>query len=433
VVRAVAAMIAVGMALNAAVPASGVVQDPGTTTLGSLSSSREPGNSESWGPALSADGRYLVFASFASNLVPRDTNDEDVFIRDLQTGTTERVSVADNGDQGNSLSSGASVSRDGRYVVFQSAASNLVPGDTNVDSDVFLRDRSAGTTEIVSVDSTGTHANGPSFDASISADGRYVVFESSASNLVDADNNGSVDVFVRDLSTGTTSLVSVDGREVQSAGFSGDASVSAHGRYVAFWSAGRLVRADTNRVRDVFVRDRLTGTTERVSVNSQEAEAGRVSARPVMSSTGRYVAFVSAAANLVPGDTNRVADVFVRDREAGTTRRASVSSREGQTGTWSDSPAISANGRYVAFQSLAPNLVAGDANGMADVFLRDRGMGTTTLLSVNSREALGNAGSADPAISDNGRLVAFYSEATNLTPSDTTRSADVFVRDRAGR
>jgi Tol biopolymer transport system component len=387
-------------------------------------------------PALSADGRFLAFASFATNLVPGDTNDTlDVFVRDLQTGTTERVSVAGNGDEGNDFSSGASVSRDGRYVAFTSLASNLVPGDTVNSPDIFVRDRSAGTTQMVSVDRNGSPANDFTTGASISPDGRYVAFASNSSNLVAGDNNDRTDVFVRDLLTGTTSLVSVNSDEVQSRGFSTEPSVSAHGRYIAFSSTGRLVPEDTGVRSDVYVRDLRAGTTEQVSVNSQEAQPARFSSsdRPSISPTGRYVAFGSGGAGLVPGDSNHAGDIFVRDRVAGTTRRVSVSSAERQAKGISEAASISANGRYVAFQSSAPNLVAGDTNGESDVFLRDRGTGTTRLVSVSSREAVGNRPSLDPSISQDGRLVAFSSRANNLTPTDKSRFPDVFLRNRAGR
>lgn len=433
---AAAAVLAVGMALVGAVPASGIAQDRGTTTLESVSSSQEHGDHLSVDPALSADGRFLAFTSFATNLVPGDTNDaEDVFVRDLQTGTTERVSVAGNGEQGNDVSSGASVSRDGRYVAFSSLASNLVPGDTINSPDIFVRDRVAGTTQMVSVDRAGNPANDFTFGASISPDGRYVAFASNASTLVAGDTNDRTDVFVRDLLTATTSLVSVTSDEAQARGFSTEPSVSAHGRFIAFSSTGRLVPADTGVRSDVYVRDRVAGTTEQVSVTSQEAQPARFSTsdRPAISPSGRYVAFDSGGGGLVPGDTNHAGDIFVRDRVTGTTHRVSLSSGERQGKGNSEAPSISANGRYVAFQSSAPNLVAGDTNGETDVFLRDRGTRTTRLLSVNSRETVGNRPSLDPSISQDGHLAAFSSTANNLTPTDKSRFADVFLRTRVGR
>ncbi len=193
-----------------------------------------------------------------------------------------------------------------------------------------------------------------------------------------------------------------------------DPAISSDGRYVAFGSdASNLVSGDTNAARDVFVRDRKLGTTRRVSVSSTETQGNSVSfGLPAISSDGRYVAFGSDASNLVPGDTNRSADVFVRDRKLGTTRRVSVSSTEtqGNSPVSFGPPAISSAGRYVAFGSDASNLVSGDTNGSADVFVRDRKLGTTRRVSVSSTGAQGDSGSFGPVISSRGRYVSFSSD-----------------------
>jgi Tol biopolymer transport system component len=364
----------------------------------------------------------------------------DVFVRDRLTGRTERVSVSSSGAQGNSWSAEPSVSADGRFVAFTSWASNLVPGDTNATAgdpwsgcDVFVRDRLTGRTERVSVSSSGAQGNDWSYSPSISADGRFVAFKSFASNLAPGDTNVVRDVFVRDRLTGTTERVSVSSSGAQGDGGSGFASISADGRFVAFESsASNLAPGDTNACYDVFVRDRLTRATERVSVSSSGAQGNSWSAEPSVSADGRFVAFASWASNLVPGDTNGAYDVFLRDRLTGTTQRVSVSSSGAQANGGSGSASISADGRSVAFESLASNLAPADTNGTWDAFVRDRLTGATERVSVSSSGAQGNSWSAYPSISADGRFVAFESWASNLVPGDTNGYPDVFVRDRLG-
>jgi Tol biopolymer transport system component len=387
--------------------------------------------------SISADGRFVAFMSDATNLVPLDTNDSyDAFVRDRLKGTTERVSVATGGGQGNGWSGEASISADGRYVAFQSTASNLVDGDTNGTSDIFVRDRVNRTTDRVSVATGGVQANDYSgeYPPSISAGGRYVAFVSVASNLVPGDTNGYQDVFVRDRASGTTERVSVDSMGGEADGPSGTISISADGRYVAFRSdATNLIPVDTNWYRDVFVHDRTTGTTERVSVGTGGVEAMDTSGFPSISADGRYVAFLSPANNLVAGGGNGRIHVFVRDRQAGTTERVSISSGGAQANNDSYGPAISPGGRYVGFSNPASNLVLGDTNDFFDVFVHDRASGTTERVSVASDGTQANGASFFmPAISDDGHFVAFRSNATNLVPGDTNGSDDVFVRDRVG-
>ncbi|HEY7050310.1 MAG TPA: carboxypeptidase regulatory-like domain-containing protein [Jatrophihabitantaceae bacterium] len=401
----------------------------------SVRSDGTEGNTFSQSPSISRDGRYVAFESFASNLVPGDTNGaHDVFVSDRVAGTTERVSVAGDGSEGNDFSGSPSISADGRYVAFESFASNLVPGDTNGVEDVFVRDRIAGTTERVSVAGDGTPGDGNSLQPSITPDGRYVAFESLASNLVPGDTNSIKDVFVRDRVTGTTERVSVASDGTQGNQFAESASISADGRYVSFdTDASNLVSGDTNGTVDVLVHDRVTGTTERVSVASDGTQGNQTSAEPSVSADGRYVAYESLASNLVPGDTTGTWDVFVRDRAAGTTTRVSVAA-DGTASNpgFSEQPSISPDGRYVAFMSAASNLVPGDTNETEDVFVHDRVAGTNERVSVASDGTQGDLDSGNPAISADGRYVAFESDASNLVPvpGDTNFDADVFVRDR---
>jgi hypothetical protein len=357
-----------------------------TTALVSVSSSGVKGNRDSTAVEISAEGRYVVFSSTADNLVPNDTNrvtgffldGSDIFVRDRVLGTTERVNVSSAGAQAevDSASEDGDISADGRFVVFKSFASNLVANDGNGWEDIFVRDRLTATTRRVSVSSGGGEANGPSLVPSISADGRFVVFNSHASNLVANDANGTInDVFVHDLQTGTTSLVSVSSTGVQGNSSSLIPSVSADGRYVAFTSfASNLVSGDTNNAYDVFVRDRQTGTTARVSVSGSGAQGNHDSAVPDISPDGRFLSFQSVASNLVPNDANGLFnDVFVRDRQTGTTQRVSVSSLGLEGNESSHSSSISADGRLAAFQSFADNLVLGDVNDTIDVFVHERG------------------------------------------------------------
>lgn len=251
----------------------------GTTERVSVSSNGKQGNSDSTGgtigDAMTDDGRYVVFQSEASNLVPGDTNGvSDVFLRDRRTGQTQRVSVSSTGSQGSQDSFGGAISASGRYVVFYSDAIDLVPRDSNGQADVFVRNLKTGTTQRVNVGTDGRQANGPSFGSAISADGRYVVFASTATNLVLGDNNGWQDIFVRDRKSGTTSRVSIrtGGRQANGDSFGG--AISADGRFVGFSSdATNLVAHDTNFTADVFVRDRVLGTTERVNVGPGGIEA----------------------------------------------------------------------------------------------------------------------------------------------------------------
>src|SRR5207249_3675999 len=288
--------------------------------------------------------------------------------------TTVRVSVASDGTEGNDVSLGSALSADGRFVAFDSSATDLVAADTNGVSDVFVHDRQTGTTERVSVASDGTQDNGSSacsdiaYPPALAAAGSFVAFVSAATNLVTSDTNGTTDVFVHDRQTGTTERVSVASDGAESNAASVGAALSADGRFVAFHSAAtNLVADDTNGTTDVFVHDRQTGMTERVSVASDGTQGNNASSYPALSADGRFVAFDSDATNLVAGDTNGATDVFVHDRQTGTTERVSVASGGSQGNGFNAGPVLSADGRFVAFHGTASNLVGGDTNGTTDV------------------------------------------------------------------
>jgi hypothetical protein len=415
-----------------AVPAAAQLTD-----RASVSSASVQGNQDSGTPTVSADGRYVAFYSRSSDLVPGDTNGEsDVFVRDRHTGTTERVSVATDGSQGNGFGSHVgAITPDGRFVVFSSYSTNLVPGDTNGRIDVFVRDRWNSTTERVSVATGGAQGDENSHDwLSISADGRYVAFMSEATTLVPGDTNGAQDIFVRDRQSGTTERVSVDSSGAQSNDACFFSFLSGNGRFVAFHSrATNLVVGDTNAAQDVFVHDRQTGITELVSVSSSGTQGNSdTTNRPSLSFDGRFVEFDSMASNLVPGDTNNASDIFLRDRLANTTVRVSVGTGGVQADGSSFFAYLSSDGRHVGFQSYATNLVPGDTNGEEDVFVHDILSGVTERASVGSIGTQGNGSSSFAAMSAGGQFVAFVSYATNLVAGDTNLSPDVFLRDRFG-
>ncbi len=404
------------------------------TTRVSVASDGTQGNDESWYPSISADGRFVVFGSYATNLVPGNIIGRlDIFVHDRQTGQTTRVSVASDGSQANGRQSHrSSISADGRFVAFGSYATNLVLGDTNDKSDIFVHDRETGQTTRVSVAGDGSQGNGSSLDPFLSADGRFVAFKSSSSNLVPGDTNNMWDVFVHDRQTGQTTRVSVASDGSQGNDTCDYPSISADGRFVVFSSySTNLVPGDTNNMWDVFVHDRETGQTTRVSVASDGTQANDKSyySYSSLSADGRFVAFGSYATNLVPGGTNGKPGIFVHDRETGLTTRASVSSTGRQANDPACDPSISANGRFVVFGSYATNLVPGDTNNRSDIFVHDRQTGRTMLVSVAGDGSQGNNVSSYPSLSADGCFSAFRSYSNNLVAGDTNGVEDIFVRD----
>jgi Tol biopolymer transport system component len=315
---------------------------------------------------------------------------------------TIRVSVASDGTQGNNMSgrfSAPALSRDGQVTAFDSTATNLVPNDMGQFADVFVHDSSTGVTERVSVSTGGRQGNADSQRPSVDRHGRFVAFDSSAGNLVSHDTNQLLDVFVRDRARGKTLLVSGGMNGASGNGSSFGASISASGRFVAFVSdASNLVQGDTNNVRDVFVRDLVAGTTQLVSVASDGTLENSSAAPPSINADGTKVAFASFATNLVPNDTNDQFDVFVRDLAAGTTVRASVATDGTEGDQASFTPAISGDGRSVAFASDASNLVPNDTNDRRDVFLHDLVANRTLRVSLTASGAQANGQSVGPGV-----------------------------------
>jgi hypothetical protein len=410
----------------------------GTIVRASVSSSGDQASGDSTKPSISGDGRYVVFLSTATNLVSGDANArKDVFLHDMQTGQTTLVSVATNGAQANAASYNPQISADGRFIAYETSASTLVAGDLNEWEDVYLYDRQLAQTERISTAFNGADGNDNSTLPALSADGRFVAFHSSASNMVQNDTNNKVDVFVRDRQLGQTLLVSTTAGGAQGNGDSGTPSITADGRYVAFRStATNLVSGDTNGEMDVFVKDRQTGAIQCVSVSSTGAQANNYSYGKIAEG-GRYVVFTSEATNLVPGDTNDKNDVFLRDLQAGVTARLSIATDGTQANGESYSPAISRDGSLVVFQSTANNLAPGDTlvpDGFFifgwDIFIRGVNSHQTSVVSRLYAPMQSNAHSTTPVVSDDGRYVAFVSTSTSLVSGDDTGSyAKVFVRD----
>lgn len=371
---------------------------------------------------MTPDGRYVVFFSSATNLVAGDTNGtSDIFVKDMQTGAISRVSTDSTGAQSNGSSGSPSISDDARYVVFASLANNLVAGDTNGVYDVFKKDRQTGVITRVSTDSSGAQVSAASFNPNISADARYVTFYSSATNLVAGDTNASQDVFVKDTQTGTTTRVSTDSSGAQANNGSYYTAITPDGRYIVFVSyATNLVTGDTNGVEDIFLKDTQTNATTRASTNSSGVQFTPSSGAypPDVSDDGRYVTF----------DTN--GEIYVKDMLTQTLTRASSDSSGGGTAVFADySPVISGNGRYVLFYSYADDMVPGDTNTIADIFVKDMGTGLTARITTDS---LGVEANNWPdgyySISSDGKYVTFKSSATNLVSGDTNGHYDVFYR-----
>jgi hypothetical protein len=396
----------------------------------SITSAGIQANGDSEEPSISSDGLIVAFISEATNLVPGDTNAaQDVFVHDLDTGITERVSVASAGTQGDDDAFSLSLSSNGSFVAFGSFAANLVGGDTNDVIDVFVHDRDSGTTARVSIATAGTQANDESFSPAISSSGRFVAFRSDATNLVANDTNNNSDIFVRDRTLGVTQRVSVASDGTQANGDSILPAISADGRFVAFSSeASNLVAGDSNNLADIFVHDRQNDTTVLIVGPAEfNTGSGIIIVAPSISPDGDFVGLRSNADDLVPGDTNNSFDTFLIDRGTAIAERSSVSTSEGEGNSDSSRPSISSNNRFVVFASIATNLVSEDTNGFEDVFVRDRDEGKTRRASLTFDGSEGDNRSFFAVISGDGQYVAFTSLAENLVANDTNGFSDIFV------
>lgn len=433
-----AAAVAAGLLVPATVALAG--PSPQRTVRVRLAATGNPDGASSQ-PSLSADARRVAFASRATNLIPFDgnANVSDVFVYDQGTSAVELVSAGPNGQPADGSSYQPVMSGDGAHVVFTSRASNLVPDDRNGESDVFVLGPEGGVVR-VSVDDDGREGSGPSYEPDISDDGRYVVFTSNANDLVQTDSNGQADVFVRDLVAGTTRLVSVARGDDDSAdGESSAPAISPDGGFVSFSSdAPDITAGDRNKHQDVFMRNRGSGRTQLISAargrgGQNRGIEGGFAAVSDVSTNGRFVAFESDATNLVRRDRNRRRDIFLRDTKHRSTRRISLSTTNEEGSGASVLPTITPNGRFVAFASRADDLVAKNAQGL-DVFVRDIRGGSTVLADVTSlgrprsRELRKGIEPGRPSLSADAGTVAFVSSASNLAGGDTNGLADVFLR-----
>ena len=402
--------------------------------------------------SVSADGRYVAFTTGLPDVVPNDTNNaNDLFVKDMATGIITCVSTDSSGALGNHGSAYPMITPDGRYVSFASSASNLVPGDTNGAEDIFLKDTLTGTTRRVSTDSSGAQGNRNSaLPAPVSSNGRYVTFTSYADNLVPEDEQDTrPDVFMKDTLTGTTSLVSTT-----QSGAGGTNSfypaMSADGRYVAFNSYESLLPGDNNVTPDDYIKDTLTGITTLASADSSGVTGANYADPnpPAISGDGRYAVFTSNASSVIAGDTNGTTDLFMKDSVTGATTRISTDSGGAQAnGPSLAGYAVSGDARYVAFTADATNLAPGDTHATSNVFVKDRATGETRLVSAvplgsagdlfrastDSSGAQSNLWSCYPSISADARYVAFCSGATNLVPGDTNATADIFREGHSDR
>jgi Tol biopolymer transport system component len=426
--RAVLALT-VGAALLAVAPnpAAGAAPASLLTTRASVASDGSQGNGMSQAPSISGDGRLVVFSSAASNLVPGDTNDAyDVFVRDRVAGTTERISLTSDDHQANAQSYGGRISDDGRYVVFGSYASNLVPGPPGFYSQGFVRDLVTGTTELVSVATNGTLANQGVGDFDISGDGRYVAFVSWATNLDGADTNAKGDVFLRDRQAGTTVRVSeaTDGTQANQESFAPTVSDDGLVAWQSF--ANNLVAADTNNRDDIFLHDPHTSATTRVSLAEGGSQSADSASAPDLSADGSHLAYMLDSGNY---------SVVVRHLASGSIDQVSVNSEGAPGDGGSYYPSISADGRHVLFFSRASNFAAGDTDDL-DLFVRDRAAGTTQLVSVSAHgvEVINTCCHVEYDLSADGSHVAFegwWADATYVE-DDTNQHGDIFVVSPAG-
>ncbi|BAY27535.1 hemolysin-type calcium-binding region [Calothrix sp. NIES-2100] len=384
-------------------------------------------------PKISANGNYIAFTSSANNLVVNDTNSrQDIFVYDLTTKQTTRVSLASNGTQLFNDSSNPSISADGSFVAFITYSSYVSNGLLIASDDISIYNRTTAQTTRINNATDGSRANSRSFNPSISGDGNYITYTSAATNLVLNDSNSADDIFVYNRNTGETTRVSIANDGTQANASSSLASISADGRYIVFQSnASNLVANDINAQTDIFLYDRTTSNITRVSVASDGTEANGNNYGASISADGGYIVYSSAASNLVANDNNNRSDVFVYDRTTKQTTRISIASNGTEGDDSSFSPSISSDGRYITYISAATNLVANDSNFQSDVFVYDRNTQQTTRVNLAGNGTQANFSSSSPSISGDGRYVAFDSLANNLVLNDTNNGRDIFVYDRS--
>ncbi|MDC0357955.1 discoidin domain-containing protein [Oligoflexia bacterium] len=402
------------------------------TEAASISNNGNQSVGDSQKPSISDNGRYVAFDTIQNGFIPgNNSNTRTVFVRDRQAGTAELISKNQAGNP--VFAQESSLSGDGRYVAFSSNSNQIVAGDNNGNVfDIFVYDRQQGQAELVSVSSSSTQSNASCGEAFISGTGRFVVFQCFDTNIVSGDNNAKLDIFVRDRTAGTTTLASVNtaGQIADDHGYNG--TISDDGRYLVWDSrAQNLIANDNNNTSDVFIRDLQTGNTGLASINSMGIQANDESDFPHISGDGNYLVFQSFSTNLVSGTANR--NIFLHNRVTDENYLVSAD-LNGNATAENFFPSISDDGRFIAFDSISPNMVPGDNNNFRDTFLHDSTLGNTVLVSQSTAGALGNADSAGAmgefkSISGTGRHVAYITEATNLFSNDNNARQDVVVSD----
>jgi hypothetical protein len=431
-------VLAAGVLLAAS---SGVAQiPPRDIKLLSQTSHGFAAEGRSEAPAVNLNGLLNAYSSDAADLVspPFQNPRNQVYARDIDVVVSELVSVAPDGKAGNLASQDSGfppgISSEGRFVAFSSRASNLVPDDTNGVEDVFVYDRDLDAT--ADLGGTDGPSNGGSSFPKISADGRYVVFQSSASNLVADDTNGVSDIFVFDRTDQAMTLVTISPNNTPANGLSITPNIRGDGRVVAFASRATNLVAEvtTGTFEQVYFSNWQDHTIALASINDAGKAGNAISFLPALSADGGQIAFKSEAFNLVPNDTNGVPDVFVRDRTNDTTQRVSVDDFGNQSNGLSGGPGISGDGRFVAFPSFASNLVPEDSNGLSDVYVydrdppdRDQGRIAIVTLGFDGQPANNGVSDFPVTVSGDGRWIGFASSASNLVAVDLNTDLDAFI------
>ncbi|MEV4927519.1 hypothetical protein [Streptomyces roseoverticillatus] len=424
--------------VTAALPAAAGAphQGPRTERV-SVAAGGAQGNAESYTAGISADGRFATFRSRATNLTPGTRDAVNLFVKDLRTGAVEQANVASDGTPADDSSFDIALSADGRYAVFDSRAGNLSPGKRPGDTDLFVRDRKTGRTELL-LENKQQQA-GTSYEPAVSADGRFVAFTSDRTDLVPGPSTDPVAVYLRDRWKGTTQRVSVRSDGSQAGTRSAAPVISADGSKVGFLSLGGLGEGEPARtaatapglarprLSTFYVHDMRTGRTEPAARQRDGSDAAASDIR--LSPDGRYALFTTRSPDVVPGKTTQTSDVYARDLQTGATQRLSLAQDGSEARGDSSGPVLSADNRKVFFTSTALNLVPGGAaGGRQAVYVRDLRTGAVERLDVADDGTPSDGESSGVAADRSGRTAVFTSSAGNLVPGDTNKADDVFLR-----
>ena len=404
----------------------------GTTERINVGPHGEQADGDSFEASVSAHGRIVAFFAASDNIIPGGPSDTSagILVRDRLTGTTVRADVSPTGGPADNFGEEPLVSRNGRTVAFVSYASNLVANTTNGLGNVFLRDLLTGATTRASLGSGGQQPDRNCQLAALSADGQVVAFTTSATNLTPLSGRFYVNLYVRDLATGTTTLETPSRRGGLANAPTFEASLSGNGRFLAFASyAHNLVRATRlGHHQNVFLRDRRKGRTVLVSATPDGGEGNGISFGPFVTDDGATVAFSSFATDLVPGGTSGQGDVFLRHVRTGATERVRFTTGDVEPDSGVFLADMTPDGRFLLVRSSAGNLVPNDTNSDNDFFLFDRVSQSLARVNVGNDGAQANSVTDDARLSADGGTVVFSSLASNLAPNDTNDHHDIFVR-----